>query len=470
MLETIKTYVISYDVLLYIFLSRAVYLIVYSTDENIVENKISSDRLDPDYLTNKQLFSLLDSRGEVYRRSADRSRLVALAKTKVNVEESTPPILADLESLTIPDLKHLLNQRGIMYYKRSTRHDLIGAVNISGPVTTEALAHMKRIGEPTIGPVHEFNAFNFKKTLEKYNDSIFLLNILPPRLKSSYFNESSWNALRRKLTYMDFKFGELDCDFEKRTCLTQKWNISTLFLYTPGKKINREYPIRDDYNLHSIFSDIQKEINYKISIISSWDIFTSSKWAFYHGPKDKIAVRIILFTNMTIPPMFLSSLSVKYRDKVNFGMVNMASHKGRNILKKLKQKYWPLLLVVTKQGILTYGKLPGEYFTYRELDFFLSTLLQDFQPLEKWYHKLSIFLDPTMIGLLIVRFLVSLLKSRIGIKKEEKTKSRYNIMQDVDDDDSMENRIHEAGQKLIIDQQAVKLLLEELLRRRNNTQ
>lgn len=82
MLETIKTYVISYDVLLYIFLSRAVYLIVYSTDENIVENKISSDRLDPDYLTNKQLFSLLDSRGEVYRRSADRSRLVALAKTK----------------------------------------------------------------------------------------------------------------------------------------------------------------------------------------------------------------------------------------------------------------------------------------------------------------------------------------------------------------------------------------------------
>ncbi|OPL33506.1 hypothetical protein AM593_03516, partial [Mytilus galloprovincialis] len=139
---------------------------VYSTDENIVENKISSDRLDPDYLTNKQLFSLLDSRGEVYRRSADRSRLVTLAKTK-------------------------------------------------GPVTTEALAHMKRIGEPTIGPVHEFNAFNFKKTLEKYNDSIFLLNILPPRLKSSYFNESSWNALRRKLTYMDFKFGELDCDFEK---------------------------------------------------------------------------------------------------------------------------------------------------------------------------------------------------------------------------------------------------------------
>lgn len=82
MLETIKTYVISYDVLLYIFLSRAVYLIVYSTDENIVENKISSDRLDPDYLTNKQLFSLLDSRGEVYRRSADRSRLVTLAKTK----------------------------------------------------------------------------------------------------------------------------------------------------------------------------------------------------------------------------------------------------------------------------------------------------------------------------------------------------------------------------------------------------
>ncbi|XP_063429959.1 uncharacterized protein LOC134712392 isoform X2 [Mytilus trossulus] len=469
MLETIKTCVISYDVLLYIFLSRAVYLMLYSTDESIVENKISSDRLDPDYLTNKQLFSLLDSRGEVFRRSADRSRLVTLAKTKVSVEESEPPILADLESLTISDLKHLLDQRGIMYYRRSKKHDLIGAVNISGPVTAEALSHMKRVGEPTIGPVHEFNAFNFMKTLEKYNDSIFLLNILPPRLKSSYFNESSWNALRRKLTYMDFKFGELDCDFEKSICLKQKWNISTLFLYTPGKKVNTEYPIRDDYNLHSIFSDIQKAKNYKISKISSWDIFTSSKWAFYYGSKDKIAVRVILFTNMTVPPMFLSSLSVRYRDTVNFGMVNMASHKGRSILRKLKQEYWPLCLIVIKQGILTYGKLPGEYFTYRDMDFFLSTLLQDFHPTEKWYHKLSIFLDPTMIGLLIFRFIGRYLISIIGLKKVGKNKRNPDGAQGVDDD-SMKSRIHEAGQSRIINQQAVELLLAELLRRRNNAQ
>lgn len=468
MLETIQTVVISYDVLFYIFLSRAVYLLVYSTNENIVESKISLNRLDPNFLTNKELFSILDSRGEVYPRSADRSRLVTLAKTKVNVEESEPPILADLESLTISDLKQLLDQRGIMYYSKSTKYDLIGAVNISGPVTTEALTHMKRLGEPKPELVHEFNAFNFMKTLEKYNDSIFLINILPPRLKSSYFNESSWNALRRKLTYMDFKFGELDCDFEKSICLKMKWNISTLYLYTPGREIHIQYPIRDDYSVHSIFSSIQKEINYKIKLISSWDIFTSSKWTFYHGPKDKIAVRIILFTNMTVPPMFLSSLSVKYREKVNFGMVNMASYQGRKILKKIKQTYWPLCLVVTKQGILTYGKLPGEYFTYRELDFFLSNLLQDFQPKEKWYQKLLIFLDPTMIGLLIVRFVAIHLISRIGSKKEEKNKSNYDDLQDVDND-SMESRIHKAGQSRKINQQAVELLLAELLRRRNNT-
>lgn len=48
----------------------------------------------------------------------------------VVVEESVPPMLVDLESLTISDLKQLLNQRGIK--STSTKHDLIGAVNISG--------------------------------------------------------------------------------------------------------------------------------------------------------------------------------------------------------------------------------------------------------------------------------------------------------------------------------------------------
>ncbi|VDI55243.1 E3 ubiquitin-protein ligase RNF103 [Mytilus galloprovincialis] len=379
----------------------------------------------------KELYSLLDSRGEVYRRSANRSRLVTLAKTKVTVEESVSPMLIDLESLIISDLKQLLDQRGIMYYSTSTKHDLIGAVNISGPVTTEAFNHMKQMGEPKIGPIHELNAFNIEETVEKHNDSIFLINILPPRLKSSYFNESSWKALRRKLTYMDFKFGELDCDFEKRICLKRKWNISTLYLHTPGKENVAEYYIRDDYNIHRIFTSIQTEINYRITLISSWDTFTSSKWAFYRGSKDKIAVRVILFTNMTVPPMFVSSLSVKYREKVNFGMVNMESNTGRRILRKLKQKYWPLLLVVTKQGILSYGKLPGEYFTYRELDFFLSTLLQDFRPTEKWYHKLSIVLDPTWIGLLIANFVVRNMFMN-GIRNEEGNQGNQQDADDVD--------------------------------------
>ncbi|CAC5363630.1 unnamed protein product [Mytilus coruscus] len=358
-----------------------------------------------------------------------------------------------------------------MYYSRSTKHELIRTVNISGPVTTEALAHMKRIGEPKIGPVHEFNAFNIEETVEKQNDSIFLLNILPPRLKSSYFNESSWNALRRKLTYMDFKFGELDCDFEKRYSknlvtilklifpdlhLPEKEieYFNTLPIYTRKEKI-REYYIRDDYNIHSIFSSIQNEINYRVKQISSWDIFTSSQWAFYRGSNDKIAVRIILFTNMTVPPMFLSSLSVKNREKVNFGMVNMASNKGRRILRKLKQKYWPLCSVVTKLGILIYGKLPGEYFTYRELDFYLSNLLQYFQPTEQWYHKLPFFLDPTLIGLIIVWFKAT--HVRIGFMNEEGNQGNQNNGNNVDNNDTMESEIPESVQ-----------LREALTRQRNS--
>lgn len=75
---------------------------------------------------------------------------------------------------------------------------------------------MKIMGEPEVGSVIEFNAFNINKNLDKHNESVHLINILPPRLKYSFFNESSWHSLRRKLSYLEFKFGELDCDFEKR--------------------------------------------------------------------------------------------------------------------------------------------------------------------------------------------------------------------------------------------------------------
>ncbi|XP_071160012.1 E3 ubiquitin-protein ligase RNF103-like isoform X2 [Mytilus edulis] len=452
MLVIIRQIVIYYDVIFFLILSRALYLSIPSTSENNGENTISVDRLVPNFLTNKKLFDLLDNRMEIYQPSADRSLLVTLAKTKVVVEKSASPKLADLESLTISDLKQLLDQRGIMYNSRSTKHDLIGAVIISGPVTIEALAHMKQIGDPKIGAVHEFNDFNIEETVEKHNESIFLINIWPQRLQSSYFNKLSWKALQRKLSYMDFKFGELDCGLKKRICMKRKWNISTLYLYTPGKENTTEYYITDDYSVHSIFSSIQNEINYRVKHISSWETFTSSKWAFYYGSKDKIAIRIILFTNMTLPPMFLSSLSVKYRDTVNIGMVNIASHKGRRILRQLKQKYWPLLLVVTKRGIFTYGKLQGEHFTYQELDFYLSNLLQDFQPIKQWYHKLPCFLDPTLIGLIIVWFKATHVFSRVGIIYEERNRCHQHDGDDVDNNHTMETVTHEAEQLRIINQ------------------
>lgn len=102
--------------------------------------------------------------------------------------------------------------------------------------------------------------------------------------------------------------------------------------------------------------------------------------------------------------MFFSALSVKYRKQVSFGMVNIESHKGRTILRKLKQGRRALCLVVTKTGILTYGKLPGEFFTYVDLELFLQNLLRDFQPDSKWYHKISYLLDPIFIVLLCIRF------------------------------------------------------------------
>lgn len=79
--------VVDYDVFFIIFIARAIYLLGTFKIENVmIENKISADRLDPDYLMDKELYSLLDSRGEVYRRGADRSRLVTLAKTKGTCE------------------------------------------------------------------------------------------------------------------------------------------------------------------------------------------------------------------------------------------------------------------------------------------------------------------------------------------------------------------------------------------------
>lgn len=85
-------------------------------------------------------------------------------------------------------------------------------------------------------------------------------------------------------------------------------------------------------------------------------------------------VRVVLFSKMTIPPMFFSVLSVKFTGRAKFGMINTNSDPGRTILHKLRFDKLPHYMIVTPEGNFTFGSQQGEYLNYHSMALYLKTM------------------------------------------------------------------------------------------------
>ncbi len=129
-------------------------------------------------------------------------------------------------------------------------------------------------------------------------------------------------------------------------------------------------PVGDDLVAFRVGND---PFAFRFRSVHDYDEVKSVWYKWDNYPAD-VQVKVILFSRMTIQPMFFSVLSVKFTGRAKFGTVNVNTEEGKNILRRLKLQYMPLYLVLTPEGNYTFGTQKGEHFNYQSMALYLRSL------------------------------------------------------------------------------------------------
>lgn len=121
-----------------------------------------------------------------------------------------------------------------------------------------------------------------------------------------------------------------------------------------------------------VFDWVNTNLASRIKTINTTE--EAESWFSFSGLQREAKLRMILFSQMSISPMLLSVLSVKFTGRVKFGTVNTNTKEGKIIAKKLKIKKFPKYLVITPEGNHTFGECSGEYLNYKSMAMFFRSL------------------------------------------------------------------------------------------------
>ena len=174
--------------------------------------------------------------------------------------------------------------------------------------------------------------------------------------------------------------------------MDKRWYTSRLVLAVPrGFRVKDKVVLRaytGPSKIQEVFDWVNENLASRIKQIDSWENFTD-EWQTLTRDKNisrnstsadaeqgyTSSLSVLLFSQMPIPPMFLSVLSVKFTGRVKFGSVNTGSKNGKRIAQKLKVKRLPKYIVLTgSDRNYTFGGKKGEYLNYNSMSLFLRTL------------------------------------------------------------------------------------------------
>lgn len=162
-----------------------------------------------------------------------------------------------------------------------------------------------------------------------------------------------------------------------RLCQRKKWFTSRLILAVPKGFRAKDQVLLRSYTgsskIQPVFDWINLNLASRIKHINSTEEIEND-WFTFSGKKQDSKLRMILFSQMSISPMFLSVLSVKFTGRVKFGTVNIDTKEGKNIAKKVKLKKVPTYMVITPEKNHSFGECSGEYLNYKSMAMYFRSL------------------------------------------------------------------------------------------------
>ncbi|GAB6025590.1 hypothetical protein CHUAL_011318 [Chamberlinius hualienensis] len=269
----------------------------------------------------------------------------------------------ELKSLKVPQLKKILESRGISHFGYEDKNDLVKLVFSTGDINNEELSEIMSTTHD-MTDIHFENERHFRDEVEHSNEDVWLIRIQKSDdVSSSFMDNTDWEKVKSILKPAGIKTGMLYCQSNSK-CNFKKWN--TLILKTPGSLT--EYVGLKKPN--AVIKWVRDTLKDKVMVVKTDDDHK------YRWRENDVQMMLVLPLE-TEPPLFYLTLSAILRKRITFGIA-YTNHAyplkekafGNSITSLSTAKYF----VSTPTLNFEYGKRSGEYLNFNRMKFMLNTL------------------------------------------------------------------------------------------------
>ncbi|XP_037118718.1 E3 ubiquitin-protein ligase RNF103 [Syngnathus acus] len=286
--------------------------------------------------------------------------------------------LVDPVSLSYKKLKTILECRGLGYSGLAEKKDVSQLVEKSGELTHgELYSAIKKENEQTeagdASGTHFSGEMHFYELVEDTKDGIWLVQVIAQD-RDALLSKSNWRKMVQKVSQFGIRTGTFNCSHDYRSCVRRGWQRSTLVMSVPqtsaskGKVMLKEYNGRRIEPEH-IFRWMTSQMSHRIKTLCRWEKL-QEEWR----PDPLHPLKMFLFAPLPQPPVFFSSLSVKFTGRIEFIFVDVRHWDNDSSLLEIGVTQSPAYILKMPEGIYHYGNSTGEFLSVAAMDTFLRSV------------------------------------------------------------------------------------------------
>ncbi|XP_054647263.1 E3 ubiquitin-protein ligase RNF103 isoform X2 [Dunckerocampus dactyliophorus] len=286
--------------------------------------------------------------------------------------------LVDPVSLSYKKLKTILECRGLAYTGLAEKKDVSQLVEKSGELTHgELYSAIKKEKEQTeaeeVSSTHFSGETHFYELVEDTKDGIWLVQVIAQD-REALLDKSNWGKMVQKVSQFGIRTGTFNCSHDKRLCIRRGWERSTLIMSVPqtsaskGKVMLKEYNGRRIETEH-IFRWMTSHMSHRIKTLCD----TEKLLEEWH-PDPLHPLKMFLFAPLPQPPVFFSSLSVKFTGRIEFIFVDVRHWDNQSSLLEIGVTQSAAYILKMPEGLYHYGNSTGEFLSVAAMDTFLRSV------------------------------------------------------------------------------------------------
>ncbi|CAD5123472.1 DgyrCDS11817 [Dimorphilus gyrociliatus] len=273
---------------------------------------------------------------------------------------------SNLGSLNIHKIRHLLNDRGIIYSNEHDKLDLIKFLEDSGDLTEDS--PYDRTGKTAANFPGENS--NLEDAIQEMGKFVWLIKVHHGG-KFDKILEKKWQEFINLNLSWPIKHGVYHCRKNNDMCRKKLWISSKIILILPPVSNHSKRHVFLSYSALfdlSIKDWMIRELssNKELSVIS--DKMTLKSFADDKSPK------ILFALPFKHPPKYLHFLQMKYSHEIKFGYLNTTEWVAKKYLGSRRSQ----MRVYRNKSEYEYSRIIGEELSFNSLDYYLKTSVGSF--------------------------------------------------------------------------------------------